>query len=330
MRRRSTVGRRRTDICMRSHLWGSSMVVRIAVVTDIHHGEDAEAKKGSQALALMAEFAAFVARTRPDLVLDLGDRISDSDPDTDLRHEREVHAAFQPVRRVAPVFHICGNHDRDFLSVSQNEQILGQSLGHAAIDRDDWRIVLFRADSLIRRPGGFHCPDGDIAWLAETIAAADRPLLIASHVPVSGHSQIGNYYFQNNPGASTYPEATRIRDVLRASRVPTAWIAGHVHWNTLTTIDGIPHLTQQSLTESFVMSPETGRGAACGAYGLLTLSADNIDWQVFGADALRTVIPLQQTGRRWYPPMPPFAQVPAHGERAARIEAFQRSQRAKE
>ena len=37
------------------------MNVRIAIITDIHHGKDAEAKKGGSALALMAEFARFVA-----------------------------------------------------------------------------------------------------------------------------------------------------------------------------------------------------------------------------------------------------------------------------
>lgn len=302
------------------------MSLRIAVVTDIHHGRDAEAKKGSQALRLLGEFERFVADARPHLVLDLGDRISDEDHETDLRLERDVAQAFVPIRRHAPVHHICGNHDRDFLSVAENEEILGQALGHQTIDLGGWRLVLFRADTRIRRGAGFHCPASDIAWLAETIAAADRPLLIASHVPVSGHSQIGNYYFQNNPDASTYPrEGAALRQVLRASKVPTAWVAGHVHWNTLTMVDGIVHMTQQSLTESFVMSDENGRGEACGAYGLLDLSAAAIDWQVFGADAIRAVVPVGQLGRRWYKPLEHFSAYPAHAERSARIAAYQAS-----
>ncbi|MBM3525908.1 MAG: metallophosphoesterase-domain-containing protein [Alphaproteobacteria bacterium] len=294
----------------------------IAVVTDIHHGKDAKSKKGKKALRLIAAFAAFVADAKPDLVLDLGDRISDEDPVTDLRLEQEVNEAFAPIRAVAPVFHICGNHDRDFLSVAQNEAIFGQSLANETIDVGGWRIVLWRADNLVRR-GGFQCPDSDLGWLAETVAAADRPLLIASHVPVSGHSQIGNYYFERNPGASTYAEAERIRAVLRQAQVPTLWIAGHVHWNTLTTIDGITHLTQQSLTESFTMSPETGVGEACGAYGMIELSAETIDWQVYGADAFRAILPVKQLARRWYPPLPEFASLPGHAERLARIAAFQ-------
>lgn len=307
------------------------MNLRIAIVTDIHHGKNAEAKKGASAMRLMADFAAFVSQEKPDLVLDLGDRISDEDPETVVILEREVSAAFDPIRAVCPVHHICGNHDRDFLSVAQNEMILGQSLGHQTLDAGEWRIVLWRADTLIRRPDGFQCPDSDIAWLARTIAEADRPLLIASHVPVSGHSQIGNYYFQSNPGSSTYPQhAEKIRDVLRTSKVPTVCLAGHVHWNTVTTIDGIPHFTQQSLTESFVMAPENGAGEACGAYGLLKLSAETIDWQVFGADAFRTVIPVAQTARRWYRPLGDFHAIPGHIERMERIAAFQAHSKAAE
>lgn len=300
------------------------MVVRIAIVTDIHHGRDAEAKKGAAALGLMKKFAGFVVESKPDLVLDLGDRISDENHETDLKLAREVNLAFDPVRRAAPVFHICGNHDRDFLSVRQNEDILGQSLDNTVIDTGGWRIALFRADTLIRRPGGFSCPEADIAWLSQVVAEADRPLLIASHVPISGHSQIGNYYFENNPDAATYPrEAALLRGIIRGARVPTAWVAGHVHWNTLTTIDGIAHITQQSLTESFVMSGETGSGSACGAYGLLELSEEKLRWQVFGADAFRARVPLAQLARRWYPPMPPFHELPASRERAERIAAFQ-------
>jgi hypothetical protein len=299
------------------------MSLKIAIVTDIHHGKDSEAKKGASALQLMDGFAAFVEEARPDLVLDLGDRISDEDPDTDVRLQTEVSAAFAPVREIAPLRHVCGNHDRDFLSVAQNERILGQSLGHETLDLGGWRVVLWRAETLIRRPGGFVCLPGDIEWLAETIAAADRPLLIASHVPVSGHSQVGNYYFQRNPASATYPvQGEHIRDVLRTSKMPTICLAGHVHWNTVTTVDGIVHLTQQSLTESFVMSAENGAGEACGAYGLITLDDQRADWQVFGQDTFRAIIPVAQTARRWYRPLENFATLESHSEREARIAAF--------
>lgn len=287
---------------------------RIAIVADIHHGADAYTKRGTQALPLLEEFRRFVAETRPDLVIDLGDRISDEDPETDTRLEREVMQALAPIAEIAPIAHLCGNHDRDYLSVAENEAILGCRLGHEVRDLGAWRVVLWRADTLIRRPGGFHLSDGDLEWLAETITAADRPLLIVSHVPVSGHSQVGNYYFERNPQSSTYPQAYRARAVLREARVPVGCIAGHVHWNTVTTIDGIVHLTQQSLTESF-----TTGGEPAAAFGLLELGADMLEWQVHGRDAMWASFPVSSLARRWTPPLPPFHELPERRERDTRI-----------
>ena len=45
--------------------------LRLAIVADIHHGEDHYTKKGSAALPLMGEFARFVRDARPDAVIDL-------------------------------------------------------------------------------------------------------------------------------------------------------------------------------------------------------------------------------------------------------------------
>lgn len=276
--------------------------LRIAIVADIHHGEDHFTKKGSAALPLMEEFARFVADARPDAVVDLGDRISDRERDTDLRLEREVADAFAAIDR--PRFHLCGNHDRDHLAVAENEAILGQPLGHRTLDIGGWRLVLWAADTLIRRPGGFVLTEADLLWLAATVQAADRPLAIMSHVPVSGHSQTGNYYFEKNPASATYPGAERLRAALSAARVPVVWVSGHVHRNTLTTVDGIPHITLQSLTETFTTFPEPA-----ASWGLLELG-DTIAWTVFGRDAFSARIEAAATMRRWVTPLQPFGEHP--------------------
>jgi hypothetical protein len=276
--------------------------LRLAFIADIHHGENSFTKVGAQAMPLMAEFRRFVDETKPDAVIDLGDRISDRDHATDLALEREVAEAFSAI--AAPRFHLCGNHDRDHLTVAENETILGQPLGHRTVDLEDWRLVLWAADSKIHRPGGFVLQEADLLWLAATVAAADRPLAIMSHVPISGHAQTGNYYFERNPDFSTYPGAERARAVLRDASVPVVCLAGHVHWNTLTTVDGIPHLTLQSLTESFTTLPEPA-----GAWGLLELG-ETIAWTVFGKDPFSARIEAAQTTRRWMTPLQPFHEHP--------------------
>jgi calcineurin-like phosphoesterase family protein len=288
------------------------MTLRLAIVADIHHGRPSTAKRGDRALPLMADFAAFVRDSGADHVLDLGDRISDEDRETDLTLQAEVAEAFRAVPGTH--WHINGNHDRDHLSVADNEAILGQPMGHEVVDLGGWRIVLWRADSRIRRGPdhqGFVLAETDLVWLAQTMQAADRPCLVVSHVPVSGHSQIGNYYFQNNPASSVYPMADRARAALALARVPVVCLSGHVHWNTITCVDGITHLTQQSLTESF-----TTGGEAAGAMGILDLG-DTVRWEVAGDDPIAHA--FRPTARRWTPPLPDFRTHP--GLRTPRLAA---------
>ena len=276
---------------------------RLCIVTDIHHGKDQFTKKGSAALSLLEGFARFVEETKPDAVIDMGDRISDSDSETDKRLQQDVAAIFSTMS--IPRFHICGNHDRDYMSVEDNAAILGQDLSNTTVDMGDWTLVIWRADAKIHRPGGFILPEADLLWLAGVVRNATRPLAIFSHVPVSGHSQAGNYYFQRNPDSSTYPGASeRVRAILAGARVPVACFAGHVHWNTLTMVNGQPHFTLQSLTETFTTHPEPA-----GSYALLELS-DRIDWTVFGEDSMRVSFDAKETARRWVEPLPPFHEHP--------------------
>ena len=279
------------------------MTVRLAIVADIHHGAPSATKRGDCALALMEEFARFANDARPDAVLDLGDRISDVGADTDARLAAEAAESFAPI--AAPRRHVDGNHDRDHLSAADNDRILGRAAGSETLDIGGWSIALWRADPKIRRGPerrGFALPEPDLLWLSRVAQAADRPLLVVSHVPVSGHAQTGNYSFERNPGSSTYPEAARARAALAQARVPVVCLAGHVHWNTVTTVDGIAHLTQQSLTESF-----TTEGDPAGAMGLLELGDGTLRWRVEGRDPFE--VALRPSARRWTPPLPPFDTV---------------------
>lgn len=101
------------------------MTLRIGVIADIHHGTPKFTKRGDTALALLADFAEWANTEEVDLVLDLGDRISDIDEEADLKLEVEVIDAMQAIN--APIHHVCGNHDREFLSVAQNEKFWGKS-----------------------------------------------------------------------------------------------------------------------------------------------------------------------------------------------------------
>ena len=277
---------------------------KIAFVADVHHGKDVMTKKSSQGLRLLAGFAAFVAAGDAEIVVDLGDRISDENHDRDLVLEREVAEGFAAIPR--PVHHINGNHDRDFISVAENEAILGQKLGHAVVDLGAWKVILWRADTHIhRRPEGssFQLGDGDLDWLAATLAAAEKPCVLATHVPLSGQSQRSNYYFHNNVGIASYPELDAIQAVLRTARVPLVCISGHVHWNSVVTVDGIPHITLQSLTESC-----TTGGEPAEAWGVLELG-DLIRWTAHGRQHFAFETDAASTMQRWPEPHGNFAEM---------------------
>lgn len=278
------------------------MTVRLAIVTDIHHGQDGFSKKASQALPLFEQFVSFANDAKPDFILDLGDRISDKDEATDLRLEREVADAFRALS--APVFHICGNHDVDFLSVAQNEQILGQRLDNQVLEIDGWTLLIWRADAKRYPNIGFALEEHDLIWLAAQINNATNPIAIFTHVPLSGHDVRANYWFARNPDAATYPYSERIRAVLEAARVPIVCFSGHVHWNTFNRVNGIAYATLQSLSETFTTYPEPA-----GAWTLLELD-QNIACEVFGRDAFSWTLPAAQTMQRWLPKLPSFADNP--------------------
>lgn len=289
------------------------MSTTIAIVTDIHHGQDGFSKKASIALDIFPDFARFANDAKPDLVLDLGDRISDENEATDLRLEREVADAFKAVE--APIRHICGNHDVDFITPAQNTEIFGQEMVSEALDLGDWRLLIWRADAKNYKGLGFALPEHDLLWLATQIARADRPIAVFSHVPLSDHDVRANYWFSQNPKSATYPNSHRIRAILESARVPVVCFSGHVHWNTLNRINGIPYATLQSLTESFTTPGEPAR-----AWTLLELD-ENIALETFGNDAVQWRLPREQTTNRWIAPVPPFPDNPEIKARAMMSKA---------
>ncbi|MBP0650983.1 hypothetical protein J8J40_28425, partial [Mycobacterium tuberculosis] len=87
-----------------------------------------------------------------------------------------------------------------------------------------------------------------------------RPLASFSHAPFSGRDLTANYWFSANYGVSLYAGwVERVLAVVARAKVPVTWLSGHVHWNSVTHVDGIPHFTVQSLTETYTTHPD-----ACG------------------------------------------------------------------
>ena len=232
--------------------------MKIAIITDIHHGPQSHNKKpGWDGLPVLERFLDRAQAEKVDLVLDLGDHISDTDHENDYRVASEVAAVFAGYdgQRV----HLMGNHDAANLSTADNEAIFGQSMQSRVVDLGETRLLVWQPGVQLSRETGFQPAAPGLGWLVDALMEDERPAIIATHVPLSGHSQIGNYYFQRSPLHSTYPDHALVREAVEATGRAALWLSGHVHWNTVTNVQGVQHVTVQSMSERFTTMPEPAR-----------------------------------------------------------------------
>jgi Icc protein len=271
---------------------------RLCLVADIHCGPVSQTKRGDRAVELLRHVIDFARVTQPDVLVDLGDRITDADRQTDRRNLVEVAARLGSLRchRV----HLAGNHDVGHLSRDENEEILGSSMKSRVVDLDPCRIIVWQPH--VRVANGSLPPAATtLDWLRAALAASDKPALVVSHVPVSGQSLIGNYYFENSSRIATYVDHADVRRVAEESGKVALWISGHVHWNSVTVVGGIPYVTVQSLTESFTTAPEPS-----GCYADLKIEDELFDLTVHGRDPFQISLPFRPSGqRRWLRPNVP-------------------------
>ena len=273
--------------------------LRLAIVTDIHHGRVSYTKLGPEALSLLDRAIAEIDDRGHDLIVELGDRISDVDRDTDRQLTAEVAAAFAP--SATPHHHILGNHDVAYLTAADNEELFGHPMGSTSMDRGGIHLVMWQMNTRIERGRGFVPDPADLEWLAADLASTELPAVVFSHVPLDGGSLRGNYWFQNNEIYGGLANVEEIQAVFREAGNVVLCVAGHVHRNQLNTIDGVHHITVQSLSDSY----STG-GQACGAWATIEVGEREISWTTHGLDPISMTLPRKAVGSHWEPPLAPF------------------------
>ena len=263
--------------------------LHIATVGDIHCGPVSGTKQGDRALELLDGFLAHADRQSPDIIIELGDRITGVDRETDIANMGTVSKAF--AAQSIPRAHLVGNHDVMHLTRAENAEILGQPTGHRVVEVKGWRLIIWQADVTIRPGEGLPRIDDDLAWLMAALKEDGKPTVIFSHVPVSGTSMIGNYYFERDQNAAFYPDHRPIRAAAEAARNVVLWVSGHVHWNRITDIRGIAHVTIQSLTETFTTPPHPA-----GCFADIRLDDESLRIDTHGRDAYSFSMPRSPIG----------------------------------
>lgn len=223
------------------------MTSTIVVITDIHYGFNRGVRLGAQAHNLLGKFTARLNKTvHPDLVIDMGDRITYTGHDDDFRYMTALKDDFNQLS--APVVHLIGNHDVKFLSRAENESILNSSSNSHSMDLGGYHLVFWNPDVTYQSFFGLFLRDADIEWLESDLAKTDAPTILFSHVPLiddgtepQGPSGQIHHYF-------SWPQAPQVRKILEDDGKTFLSISGHRHKEMHREVNGIHHVVQQSFT----------------------------------------------------------------------------------
>ena len=246
------------------------MALRLAIITDLHCGRDTGNVKGPLALEILSEFVAAAHDFEPDAVLELGDRLTDENPEADRGRLLELARVFK--RLPYPRYHVSGNHD--LLPKADQEAILEVNLGNHAVEIGGWKLLF--VETFDGTTGGAIAPQ-TLEWLERELLSAALPVVVFSHQPLHGEWLRGNPYFETDFRLHACPLGSdAARALLERSGKVRLCVSGHAHWNDHRVVNGVPYITLLSATESHWTAPLPSR-----AFAFLSLS-DQIKLEVRG------------------------------------------------
>lgn len=284
------------------------MDLTIALVTDLHFGPEARfggklRKLTAHAPDLARDFIDRVNRSvAPDLVVNLGDDIEDESAPVD----RERYSACQAILRGArgELINVAGNHDTinltpaDLLAVwgrapsptpggASDEATFGiddpASRLYSSFDRAGVHFIVLHTRE--RKDRDVSIGRAQLAWLAADLEAArDRAVIVLMHHSAADQDLRGNRWFEGLPHICLVSERRVIRRLLEAHGGVLAVFNGHLHWNHLDVIRGVPYVTLQSLIENL---DDDAPGRPAAAHAVVRVSKRRINIDIEGAERAR-------------------------------------------
>jgi Icc protein len=261
--------------------------MRFALITDVHLGPPASHQGKLRKLTHLAEelVMTFVRRMRdefnPDVVINLGDVLEDES----VERDRERYAHFVSMLREIgkPVLHVAGNHDTINLTPAELCSMWGTS-SEATYSRDHAGVHFAILRTVEHRDERIELPEEQIRWLAQDLAQTELPSVVLMHHPASEMRLEGNRWFEKRPHLCRVVERRALREVIEKSGKVLAVFNGHVHWNHLDIIAGIPYITLQSSIENL---DDDAPGRAAAAYAVCDLDERRLVVNVYGTEQMR-------------------------------------------
>jgi 3',5'-cyclic-AMP phosphodiesterase len=266
--------------------------MRFALISDVHLGPPASHQGKLRKLTHLSEdlVAAFVGRMRdelnPDLVINLGDVLEDESAELDRARYSRFVALLREVGK--PILHVAGNHDTINLTPAELCELWGNT-AEVTYSRDVGGIH-FAVLRTVEHPGKLvELPEAQIRWLEQDLASTTLPSIVLMHHPASEMRLEGNRWFEKRPQLCRVVERRALREVIEKSGKVLAVFNGHVHWNHLDIIAGIPYVTLQSLSENL---DEDAPGRPAAAYAVCDLDDRRLTITVYGAEPQRYQLEL--------------------------------------
>jgi 3',5'-cyclic-AMP phosphodiesterase len=259
----------------------------VGIVTDLHFGPEARFHGKLRKMTHQAPFLArdFVRQmndeVRPDLVVNLGDDIEDESREADLARYGECQAILREVR--APLVNVAGNHDM----VHLNRDDLGrfwQRSGplYYAFDQGGWHFCVLH--TIERKDVDIRVPEPQLAWLRSDLAGGEEPTVVLMHHSASDQSLDDSRWWPGRAHIALVKERAELRRIFEESGRVRAVFNGHLHWNHLDVVAGIPYVTLQSLIENL---DEDAPGRAAASHAVVRLNDRRMIVRVRGNDPAR-------------------------------------------
>ena len=275
------------------------MDLTFALCTDLHFGPEALyqgklRKLSAHAGSLLGDFVDRMNREiEPAFIVNLGDDIEDESPEADRVRYGECMDILG--RAKADLIHVAGNHDTVHLSeedllglwnARRREQPMVTRL-FRSFDRQGLHFVALHTRELKDR--SVTVGDEQLAWLADDLSLSRLPTVIFMHHSAADQSLVGNRWFEGRANICLVQERKALRSILEGAtlegaRKVLAVFNGHLHWNHLDLIGGIPYVTLQSLIENL---NEDAPGRPAAAHAVVRISRSRVVVEVEGAERAR-------------------------------------------
>lgn len=208
------------------------------MLADIHYGPNRGTLPGQEALEKLKEWVRSVnSELRPDLVVDLGDRINSENSTSDYERMRSIGKILAKLD--CPWYGIHGNHDLDNLDKHECEEALGRPLGNQFVDLGDYRLIFLDSQDPVIAGIGGNISESSLNWLHSAVDSAKAPCIVFVHQAADEHDLTDNIHFNEISDMAYIKNRVAIKKIL-SNRSVRVVLNGHLH-------RGIPRLHESTL-----------------------------------------------------------------------------------